>query len=160
MKKLLKVPALVVLIGMLFMTNAFALSYPDLFYQNRASSYTYYNSATKSYNCLGHATGSFVWEWPWGSSLPTNDQATVYLQTKGHSAASTVGSAPVNGIISYGTIYGITHFARVTGFASVSAKWGNLELFEHNSRSPYPAVNAGSDQWGAYGYGVAVTGYN
>jgi hypothetical protein len=121
------------LLGMA-MIAMYALYYPDSFYDN--ISWTWYYSApyTSSYNCLGYATGSMTWEWPWGYYNPTTSQVNSYLAGKGY---STSGSWPR--IISYGSYYSITHFSKVTGTSWCRAKWGGLERFNHGSWDPYYA---------------------
>ena len=63
-KKVVFLLTVVLIIAALTMP-LYALYYPDQFYSNRASSYTYNAPYTDSYNCLGYATGSMIWEWPW-----------------------------------------------------------------------------------------------
>lgn len=137
------------------MTTAFALYYPDEFYSNRSWTYTYDGPTSNSYNCLGYATGSMTWEWPWYGT-PTDSQVTAYLGNKGYTAF--LNGQPYQAkIISYGTTSSVTHFSKSsqTLGSSCIAKWGGLERFQHGSWNPY---NTGSDQWSSsnpyYGYWV------
>lgn len=134
-----------------------ALYYPNEFYSHRVTSYTYTAPVTSSYNCLGYATGSMIWEWPWNLTYkPTPENVAFHLNATYGYNTTTVGNGT---IISYGTSSEITHFSKAIGLTSVEAKWGQLERFTHSSRNCYPAVNSGTDTWGSYGYGVAIAGY-
>ena len=114
-------------------TTVFALTKPDSFYNGISWTWQYSAKATSSYNCLGYATGSMTWEWPWGSSNPTSSQVTTYLKKKGYTKSDKYPH-----IISYGTSSSkITHFSKVTGTEWCRAKWGSLERFNHHSYDPY-----------------------
>ena len=119
--------------------SVYGLYHPDSWYDER--SWTWYYSApyTWSYNCLGYATGSMTWEWPW-SGLPTNSQVDSYLATKGYKTTGTWAY-----IISYYDGYSsyICHFSKVTGTVWCRAKWGSLERFNHGSWNPYTTVAYG-----------------
>lgn len=86
-------------------TTAFALYYPKAYYDKISWNYEYSGPYTNSYNCLGYATGSMKWEWPWRQSNPTNAQVTAYLKEKGYYVSDKYPH-----IISYGTSSNITHF--------------------------------------------------
>lgn len=112
--------------------TAFALVMPDSFYDGISWTWSYSAEATDSYNCLGYATGSMTWEWPWGYSNPSGSQVTSYLSDKGYSTSGNWAQ-----IVSYGSSSSITHFSKVTGTEWCRAKWGSLERFNHNSWDPY-----------------------
>ena len=112
----------------------YALVMPDSFYDSISWTWYYSAAATSSYNCLGYATGSMTWEWPWGSTNPTYSQVDSYLSSLGYSTSGSWES-----IIAYGSLSGITHFSKVTGTSWCRAKWGSLERFNHNSWDPYYA---------------------
>jgi len=140
MKKIVRLAALITTIALtlvLFTTTTFALYHPDSWYNARCWTWVYSAPYTNSYNCLGYATGSMVWEWPWTGYNPTKSQVTTYLAGKGYSAT---GSSIRAEIIAYGTTSAITHFSKVTGTAWCRAKWGGLERFNHNSWDPYTAL--------------------
>lgn len=128
-----------------------ALYYPTSYYDAISWIYTYDATYTTSYNCLGWATGSMVWEWPslWGSGAPKY-MVDTYLATKGYS--STLSTNLSKRIIAYGpSSNSITHFSKVSS-GQVSAKWGSLERFKHGiSMDPY---YASSDYGLARGYYV------
>lgn len=127
-------------------TTAFALYYPQSYYDKISWTYEYSAPYTRSYNCLGYATGSMIWEWPWGKSNPTDAQVTAYLKKKGYYVSNKYPH-----IISYGTSNEITHFSKVTGSEWCRAKWGGLERFNHHSYDPYTKNG---------GYGKKVTVYS
>lgn len=113
--------------------TASALTMPDSFYDGISWTWYYSDVATTDYNCLGFATGSMVWEWPWGADNPTDSQVTSYLSGKGY---KTSGKWPQ--ILSYGSSSSnIVHFSKVTGEVWCRAKWGSLEKFNHGSYDPY-----------------------
>jgi hypothetical protein len=156
MKKRVMIISLTLLIVILASTPAFALYYPNQFYDDRSWTWEYNAPLTSSYNCLGYATGSMYWEWPWGGSDPTASQAAWYLSTYYGYQSFNWGTPYIPKIVSYGTSSDIGHFSKVPAGASYSiAKWGSLERFKHYSWNPY---NSGSDAWGPY-YGYAVQGY-
>lgn len=132
MIKKITVMILVVCTLLLSALGVYALYYPNSFYDSISWTWEYSDTYTSSYNCLGYATGSMTWEWPWGSSNPTSSQVNSYLGSKGY---STSGSWAY--ILSYGSSSGITHFSKVTGDSWCRAKWGSLERFNHGSWSPY-----------------------
>lgn len=109
-----------------------ALVEPDSFYDSISWTWSYSAEATTSYNCLGYATGSMTWEWPWGYSNPTSSQVDSYLSEKGYATSGNWAY-----IVSYGSTSNITHFSKVTGTEWSRAKWGSLERFNHNSWDPY-----------------------
>lgn len=112
--------------------TAFALVNPKSFYNSISWTWEYSAPASTKYNCLGYATGSMTWEWPW-SKEPTSEQVTKYLKKKGYIASSKYPE-----IISYGPSKNkITHFSKVTGKEWCRAKWGSLERFNHHSYNPY-----------------------
>lgn len=123
--------------------TASALYYPDSYYNNISFTWTYSAPYTSSYNCLGYATGSMYWEWPW-SYNPNGLQVDSYLSSKGHSRIGAYSSGKPFGIMAYGPSTNvITHFSKSTvpnsamGANSCIAKWGQLERFKHNSANPY-----------------------
>ncbi|OPJ54588.1 DUF7689 domain-containing protein [Clostridium oryzae] len=69
-------------------TTVFALVNPKSFYDAISWTWTYDASATSSYNCLGYATGSMTWEWPWGSSNPTKSKVDTYMKGKSYKSAN------------------------------------------------------------------------
>lgn len=117
-------------------TSAYALTYPDSFYDSIAWTWwynpTYDGPATSSYNCLGYATGSMYWEWPWGGRNPSDYEVTTYLSNKGYSKDNIFPT-----IISYGTASSITHFSKVVDSTVTRAKWGHLERLTSGSWDPY-----------------------
>ncbi len=126
---LLMICAIILTIG----TTAYALTNSKSFYDKISWTWEYSAPATTSYNCLGYATGSMKWEWPWGVDNPTDAQVTNYLKKKGY-----IDSSKYPEIISYGKSKDvITHFSKVTGTEWCRAKWGSLERFNHNSYDPY-----------------------
>lgn len=141
---------------LLLSISAFALYMPDLFYSNRCSTYSYLGPVNPNYNCLAYAMGYSSWEWPWGASNPQPYLVDSYMVMHGKRKVTVA----TGNIISYGSSSQITHFSKAVAFQTVEAKWGELELFTHYLRSPYPEIGAGSDQWGTYGYGTAISGYN
>lgn len=112
--------------------TVFALVHPDSFYDEISWTWSYSAEATQAYNCLGYATGSMTWEWPWGSKCPTSKAVDEYLSEKGY---ATSGRWPQ--IISYGWTDDVRHFSKVTGSEWCRAKWGGLERFNHHSFDPY-----------------------
>lgn len=131
LKKTIQI-SLVLLLLVVSSIGIYALVKPDSFYDSISWTWYYSAPATTSYNCLGYATGSMTWEWPWGSSNPTYTQVDSYLSSRGYSSSGSVES-----IIAYGSLYGITHFSKVTGTSWCRAKWGSLERFNHGSWDPY-----------------------
>ncbi len=131
MKKTAFILIVVVLFAM-FSASVFGLYYPDSYYDAISWTWSYSDTYTTSYNCLGYATGSMVWEWPWGSSNPTLAQANSYLTSLGYSTSGTNAY-----ILAYGPSSLVTHFSRVTGTSWCRAKWGSLERFNHGSWDPY-----------------------
>ena len=129
--------SLVVLVMLLCLgqaVNAYTLVEPESFYDSVSWTWYYSDAATRSYNCLGYATGSKTWEWPssWGRAA-TKDQVDSYLATLGYK------EYPYDAfILAYGPSQNqITHFSKVTGLEWCRAKWGSLELFNHGSYDPY-----------------------
>lgn len=112
--------------------SVYGLVYPDSWYNERCWTWYYSAPATPSYNCLGYATGSMTWEWPWGASNPTSSQVDTYLATLGYKTTGTWAY-----IISYGSSSAIKHFSKVTGTEWCRAKWGQLERFNHGNWDPY-----------------------
>lgn len=125
---------------------ASALYYPTAYYNSIAWTWAYDATWTSLYNCLGYATGSMIWEWPWGGNPPSSTVDS-YLASKGY-VKSYYPYQPR--IISYGTTSGIRHFSRVpAGTSNTSvAKWGGLERMKSASRDPYYSSS--------YGYWVAM----
>lgn len=138
-------------------SSAYALYYPTKFYTNRSWTYIYNGPLSTNYNCLGYATGSMYWEWPW-SGNPTKSQVASYLKTKYGYKNYSWGTPLKPSIISYGTSGAIMHFSKIPNadLGDCYAKWGSLERFKHQSWNPY---NVGSDSWGSF-YGKAVETYN
>jgi len=135
MKKKIMISLMLVVLIVTLSVSAFALVYPDSFYNSISWTWYYAGPATPSYNSLGYATGSMGWEWPWGSSDPSLDQANSHLTSKGYSTTGTWAY-----ILAYGPSNSqITHFSKVTGEVWCRAKWGSLELFNHGSWDPYYA---------------------
>jgi hypothetical protein len=115
--------------------SAYALYNPDSFYNNISWTWYYNAPYTNSYNCLGYATGSMTWEWPWGGN-PTSSAVDSYLASLGYSTSGQWAY-----IISYGSTSAIKHFSKVTGEVWCRAKWGGLERFDHGSWNPYYAAS-------------------
>lgn len=113
-------------------TVAYALVWPPSEYDNIAWTWAEVGPADDLYNCLGYATGSYGWEWPWGEWLPWDSEVTSYLNTKGYYVNSNLPS-----IISYGDLYAVQHFARTSGSNATIAKWGPLEVMWSGSWDPY-----------------------
>jgi hypothetical protein len=107
----------------------------ESYYDARSWTWSYdgNGSCTYFYNCLGHATGSRYWEWPWGATDPSSSQMTTYLQSKGYTTNSNYTPA----IISHGYSWKIKHVSKVTGGSTCDAKWGALNLLDHGSWNPY-----------------------
>lgn len=120
---------------LLMSTTVYALVMDVSFYNGMSWTWSYNAEATGAYNCLGYATGSMTWEWPWGAQKPSSSQVSAYLASKGYTTVSSSGNTPR--IISYGWSSNITHFSLVTGTDRCRAKWGALERFNHNSWDPY-----------------------
>jgi len=156
-KRLIRFAIISTFLSLALTLTVSALYYPTTFYTNRSWTYQYAGTYTSSYNCLGYATGSMRWEWPWGASNPTSANVTTYLSNTYGLTSFSWGTPYQPKIISYGTSSGITHFSKVPTGASgyCYAKWGQLELFKHNSLNPY---NVGYDSWGSY-YGSLVLLY-
>ncbi len=126
--------ALLILLGLGKVVNAYTLVQPESFYNEMSWNWHYAGPATRSYNCLGYATGSKTWEWPsyWGAGA-TKAQVDSYLATLGYRPYI---YDPF--ILAYGpNLNYITHFSKVTGLEWCRAKWGELELFNHGSHDPY-----------------------
>jgi hypothetical protein len=134
-RKILYAVLITVLVAILSI-SAFGLVYPDSFYNSISWTWYYNSPATSSYNCLGYATGSMTWEWPWGTVNPTLSQVTAYLGPKGYKTTGTWAY-----ILAYGSSSSIAHFSKVTGTSWCRAKWGQLELFDHGSWDPYYATS-------------------
>lgn len=111
--------------------TVYALCHEDSYYDAISWTWEYSAPATRDYNCLGYATGSMTWEWPW-SGKPTDSEVTAYLEDKGYSTSGKWAY-----IISYGSSSEIKHFSKVTGTSWCRAKWGRLERFNHGSWDPY-----------------------
>lgn len=132
-----------------------ALMYSDSFYNSISWTWEYNAPATDSYNCLGYATGSMDYEWPWGASNPTSAQVDSYFNDGiwYNYTSHPYGSPYQPKIISYGSSSSIKHFSKVPVGASgyCIAKWGPAERFKHYSWSPYYSSSV---------YGSAVRIYN
>jgi hypothetical protein len=136
MKKKIFILVTVIILLIAMSSTAFALYYPDSFYDAISWIYSYSATYTTSYNCLGYATGSMTWEWPsvWGS-VATQAEVDSYLDGLGYDPTTSHTAA---WIISYGpSSNNITHFSKVTGTSWCRAKWGSLERFNHGDHSPY-----------------------
>ncbi len=113
--------------------TALALSRPKDYYDSISWTYDYSGPSTSSYNCLGYATGSMTWEWPWKNEYVGISQVKRYLDGKGYTQSD---KYPV--IIVYGKSKSdIKHFSKVTDKDWCRAKWGALERFNHHSYDPY-----------------------
>lgn len=128
-----------------------ALYYPNDYYNKISFTWTYNAPYTTSYNCLGYATGSMTWEWPWIYN-PKSIEVDYYLSTKGHSYIGPYTAGKTYGIMSYGpSLSTITHFAKspapnsIMGVNRSVAKWGGLERFTHESADPYYTSSSYSD---------------
>jgi len=108
-------------------------------YNLRAWDWSYVGPCTSSYNCLAYATGvTNDWVWPWGYSNPTSSQVTDYLNGRGYYKSDYNPR-----IISYGFSYNsILHFSKVTDDSTCRAKWGDLNLLDHESWDPYTTPNS------------------
>lgn len=122
---------MVMCVVLVFSVSAYALVYSDSFYDAISWTWEYSAPDTTSYNCLGYATGSMCWEWPWTGN-PDIASVTTYLSNKGYSSTGNWAQ-----IIAYGNPWEITHFSKVTGSSWCRAKWGSLERFNHASWDPY-----------------------
>ncbi|MFC4770326.1 DUF7689 domain-containing protein [Effusibacillus consociatus] len=122
-----------------------------------AYNYAWLGDATSQYNCLAYALGNYSsWVWPWGSSNPTSSQVDTYLYNKGYKYGQGMDSQNVAfyEIISYGTSSSIGHFGRfadtVNGTTYSNAKWGQLELLQHQGWSPYTSNGVYGDAYRKY----------
>lgn len=125
---------------------------------NMSWSWEYYDTSgngDESYNCLGYATGSYTWEWPW-PIVQTNvysSDVNQYLNTKyGYSNVDFSNKNVVSNskwkIVSYGPGYNqIAHFSKVTPLNPdyCIAKWGRGERFYHYSLDPYYSSSSYGD---------------
>lgn len=122
--------------------SSYALKHAKSYYDAISWTYTYAGPDTTQYNCLGYALGQTRWVWPWGEENPTIAQVDSFL--KGGSVYNYTGySTKVPGvkIIAYGKsiddITKVVHFSKVSTLIVCYAKWGQLELFRHDSWDPY-----------------------
>ncbi|MEC0208684.1 hypothetical protein P4H70_06950, partial [Paenibacillus ehimensis] len=115
----------------------------------QSGNYAWLGDATPQYNCLAYALGNYSnWVWPWGSNNPSNSQVDTYLSNQGYKKSAAMNSTDVAAyeIISYGTSdSSITHFARVAAYGYSNAKWGQLELLQHDGWDPYKSNGSYGD---------------
>ncbi len=130
---------IIILLLLLVFTSTVVTAEPYLleskeFYDSIAWTWEYYDTFSPTYNCLAYAMDvTNMWIWPWNES-PTSAEVTVYLSKRGYA----VNSGPyMPKIISYGTAYEITHFAKVIDGNTTRAKWGGYELMTSYSWDPY-----------------------
>lgn len=138
----------VLLICIISITSVSALYYPDSFYNAISWTWTYDAPYTDDYNCLGYATGWMIWEWPWGGVQPTATQVDNYMLSFHFMVVN--NSSPL--IISYAKDGLVTHFSKVTGFNTCTAKWGEFERFRHASWNPYYPTSVYGTLNAKYGY--------
>ncbi|SDZ30465.1 hypothetical protein SAMN05421736_109116 [Evansella caseinilytica] len=111
-----------------------------------SGNYKWVADATDKYNCLANALGDrSKWIWPWGSKKPTSSKVNNYLADKGYKYSQPMDSqnVAVYEIISYGASSGIKHFGRIVS-QKTRAKWGQLELLEHNGWDLYSSAYYGN----------------
>lgn len=109
------------------------LCMPASDYDELSWTWSYAGPCTNSYNCLGYAIGTMVWEWPWDASCATDRQVRTFLATKGFYSYGYNAK-----IVTYGSSTDcIKHFAKVTGSSTVRAKCGGANLLDHGSWDPY-----------------------
>lgn len=144
-KKILTLLLTTFLISSISVT-VYALVQPKSYYDAISWTWSEDGPYSLNYNCLGYATGSYNWEWPWGSSNPTSSQVNSYLSGKGYSSIdyASFSSRPYAyssaKIASYGSSSSnITHFSRIinNNANTCKAKWGQLEVIAHGSINPY-----------------------
>lgn len=136
---------LITVFGISISTSGYTLVMPKSFYDAISWTYTYDAPATGgpgtpgAYNCLGYATGSMQWEWPWGGNNPTKSQVDTYLGNQIYGYKSALYGTPIANplIIAYGSTSQIVHFSKVTSYGNCTAKWGTYERFVHGSLDPY-----------------------
>lgn len=135
-------------------------------YDSLATSWSIQDVANTSYNCLSYALGiTNTWTWPWNSSnssgciyitgegyYPLVTTLDAYMQTKGHTKVTSASSATIiaYGLTQSGNTYA-THFSKKTASSTTVAKWGQLEVMQSSSLTPYTSSS---------GYGSAIAYYN
>jgi len=125
----------IALILVVLTAAAYALVYDKSYYDRIAWTWEYYAPASTSYNCLGYATGSYYWEWPW-SGYPTRDAVNFYLGSRYGYQVCYPPYQPR--IIAYGTYNNaVEHFSRCLNSTTTRAKWGQLEVMTSYSWDPY-----------------------
>lgn len=141
----------IILMGVLSMA-AVAMYYPNSFYDARAKTWTYEGPVDTSYNCLGYATGSMTFEWPWRGNATTAD-VNNYLEKYYNLTEYTSGPYAVK-IHAYGTTDNVVHFAKSDG-RDIIAKWGQLELISSETWDPYYSAPGNETDY----YGPLVASY-
>mgnify|MGYP001029710498 FL=1 len=115
-----------------------ALFFDQSYYDAISWIYIYQDTYTKSYNCLGWATGSMVFEWPssWGTGA-TQLQVNAYLALQGYKNTTLNFGAQSTKIVAYGpSANSIVHFSKVTP-TEVTAKSHALSMDPYYANSDY-----------------------
>lgn len=117
--------------------------------KRNATSWTwaYYERGYRDVNCLAYAITqgtAATWCWPWGARNPTIEEAKAYMRSLGFQVFYDKDNCSTRQgwhVYAYADTSGlITHFATSIGNGTsgvIRAKWGQCEVFTHNSTDPY-----------------------